>query len=388
VPARKLAYQVVKYQARDGWSNRDLLRLSHPKARTIAHDQIYRWVTRGTLDTDAPDELSLIGAYEQIQHASSLTEVVRLIEKHAMPREAVPTHWLKSADVWRSLLPRMPMTAMMRNLATMTRVGLISPLSAESTLIAQRLADTDHLRKARVHPLAVLTALMTYRAGHGARGKHSWSPVASIVDALDSAFYRTFDNVAPSGARTLLALDVSGSMGCGLIGGVPGLTPRVASAAMALVTAATETQHGFVAFTGAGGHVRNASATRGISTLDISPHQRLDDVVARVSSLPFGGTDCSLPMRWALENRIPVDAFAIYTDSETWCGAVHPAQALKTYRQQMGIDAKLVVVGMVSNGFTVADPKDAGMLDVVGFDAATPPVISDFMRAQSPDNRS
>lgn len=38
---------------------------------------------------------------------------------------------------------------------------------------------------------------------------------------------------------------------------------------------------------------------------------------------------------------------------------------------------KLVVVGMVSNGFSIADPDDAGMLDVVGFDAAAPQVIAD-----------
>ena len=44
----------------------------------------------------------------------------------------------------------------------------------------------------------------------------------------------------------------------------------------------------------------------------------------------------------------------------------------------MGIGAKLVVIGMVSNGFTIADPNDAGMLDVVGFDTATPSIITDF----------
>jgi 60 kDa SS-A/Ro ribonucleoprotein len=35
---------------------------------------------------------------------------------------------------------------------------------------------------------------------------------------------------------------------------------------------------------------------------------------------------------------------------------------------------------MVSNGFSIADPNDAGMLDVVGFDAAAPAVIADFIR--------
>jgi len=36
---------------------------------------------------------------------------------------------------------------------------------------------------------------------------------------------------------------------------------------------------------------------------------------------------------------------------------------------------------MTSEGFRIADPDDAGMLDVVGFDPATPPVIADFARA-------
>jgi hypothetical protein len=49
-------------------------------------------------------------------------------------------------------------------------------------------------------------------------------------------------------------------------------------------------------------------------------------------------------------------------------------------RHTSGIDARLVVVGMVSNGFSIADPNDPGMLDVVGFDTATPQLISDFAR--------
>ena len=39
-----------------------------------------------------------------------------------------------------------------------------------------------------------------------------------------------------------------------------------------------------------------------------------------------------------------------------------------------------VVVGMTSNGLTLADPNDRGMLDVVGFDTTVPAVIADFVR--------
>jgi 60 kDa SS-A/Ro ribonucleoprotein len=81
----------------------------------------------------------------------------------------------------------------------------------------------------------------------------------------------------------------------------------------------------------------------------------------------------------ALKHRWAVDAFVVFTDNETWAGNIHPAQALRAYRERMGIAAKLVVVAMTSNGFSIADPDDAGMLDVVGFDTITPNVLAEFI---------
>jgi 60 kDa SS-A/Ro ribonucleoprotein len=40
------------------------------------------------------------------------------------------------------------------------------------------------------------------------------------------------------------------------------------------------------------------------------------------------------------------------------------------------------VVGMTATQFSIADPKDAGMLDVVGFDGATPNIISSFAKGE------
>ena len=51
---------------------------------------------------------------------------------------------------------------------------------------------------------------------------------------------------------------------------------------------------------------------------------------------------------------------------------------MKQYRKASGIDARLIVCAMESNGFTIADPDDAGMLDMAGFDSAAPEVIRNF----------
>ena len=371
-PVRDLAYQVVKYGQRDGWTHRDMLRLAHVRPgetnagqKILTHYMAHGWPDVG----DAPHpnaDLVLVWAAEKAKRAQSAREIVDLVTKHDLPREAIPTVWLQNAAVWEALLPKMPLTALVRNLATLTRLGVLDD-KRTARRVGETLTDAKRLRGARAHPLALLSALKTYEQGHGERGKHTWKPIASLVNALDAAFYASFGNVQGTGKRWLLGLDVSGSMGMGLIAGVPGVSPRVASAALALLTASTE-EHQFVAFCDT------------LRPLTISPAQRMDDVLRTISNLPFGGTDCALPMIWAQKNKVKVDVFAVYTDSETWFGGVHPIQALNSYRQATGIAAKLIVVGMVANKFTIADPSDAGMLDVVGFDLAAPGVMSDFAR--------
>ena len=369
---RELAYQGTKYARRGGWSHRDALRLAHPRADGPERDALYRYLT-GNGDKLAELEGDLawrdyLAAVEAVRTETRPERAAELVRQYELPREVIPTELLREALVWEALLERMPMTATIRNLATMTRVGLLAPLSAAADRIAERVTDAAALERARIHPIQVLAALITYQAGRGARGKGSWVPVQSVVDALDMAFYLSFDNVEATGKRVMLALDVSGSMGWGTVAGVPGLSPRTAAAALALVTAATEPNAVITAF------------SHQMVPLGISPRQRLDDVIERTSSLPFGGTDCALPMRYAQEKGLDIDAFVVLTDSETWFGDMHPAEALAGYRRHSGIPAKLAVVGMLANRFSIADPNDVGMLDVVGFSTDVPSVLADFIR--------
>ena len=380
-----LAYQLLKYPSRDGWAHRDALRIAHPKAPSSEHDALFRFATRGWEAVAGSEQLrtdvgARLEAVQAIRHMSA-DEAARVIRVYKLTREMVPTELLSRPIVWHALLEAMPLTALIRNLGVMTKTGLLVPGSAATQTVVARLGDRQAIRRARVHPLTVLAALKTYAQGAGMRGQNTWTPSAQVIDALDGAFYLAYGNVVPTTKRVLLALDVSGSMQSP-VHAMPYLSCREASAAMALVTAAVEPNHRIVAFTN-GAYPSQWSRTSiglgsGLTPLAISPRQRMDDVVKQISTLPFGGTDCALPMVEALKHRWAVDTFVVYTDSETWAGEIHPAQALRAYRERMGIAAKLIVVAMTSNGFTIADPDDAGMLDVVGFDTATPAVIQDF----------
>lgn len=361
-----VAYQAVKYRQREGWSHRDLLRLAHPK--TGPGVDAFDWILRGYADGHAYP--GIINGYELAQHATTGKEWAQLVDDYKLPWEALPDAALNEAVVWEALLPHLGLTALIRQLNRLTKIGVISPFGAKVPDVVDKLTNADALKKARVHPLQVLIALETYRSGHGLRGDMTWDPHPKVVAALDAAFRLAFGAVEPSNKNTLLCLDVSGSMAWSNIANTP-ITPRVASAALAVVAAATEPSTFTMAFSHA------------LVQVPIDGNMSVAQAMDMTARIPMGGTDCSLPMMWAMQNNVPAETFVVYTDSETWSGrGTHPFQALRMYREKMGIDARLVVVGMVSNGFTIADPTDAGMLDVVGFDTATPSLINAFSRGE------
>lgn len=374
----QLAYQVTKYRQREGWSHRDMLRLSHPITQSAELKSTFDWITKGNVDGEIN---GLIRAFLAVNEPGRTDEEIAgwirsFSAKRSISWEMLPDHALGSTKVWDALLENgMPMTALIRQLPRLTRLGMLPQIGGWTNDIVDQLTDMESLQKARIHPMNVLIAQRTYTSGKSEKGSSTWTPTTKIVDALDASFYKAFGNVEPAGKRTLLALDVSGSMGRENTS-LP-ITAREASAAMSLITMATEPDYQVVGFTSTDNGWSRGTA---ISELSLSPRQRLDDAIRAISGLPFGNTDCALPMTWATENRLAFDTFVVYTDNETWHGSIHPHQALQKYRAASGIPAKLIVAGMASNGFSIADPNDPGMLDVVGLDAAVPQLISQFSK--------
>jgi len=380
-PIDDLALQVLKYQQRDGWSHRDLLRLAHIKPKDELYSLLYQYVTSPE-DVGAADftGLPLVAAYETVKVVEG--EGYNIVEKYNMPLELVPPE-KRTDKIYKLMLKNFGMTALLRNLGVLTSRGILSAKNFKNVNdVVARLTNKKAIARARIHPLSVLVALKIYEQGHGMRGNLEWAPVPQIIDALNDAFYLAFANVEPTNLRYLLALDVSGSMRSPIVN-MP-LTARDASGAMAMVTARTEPNYVTLSFSGAYGAgqwgIYHADDITTLAPLNITPRQRLDDVIKTISGLPFGSTDCSLPMRYAEKERIPIDVFVVYTDSETNnYGQPDPMAALRRYRGVMNLpESKLVVVGMTSNGFTIADPNDAGTLDIVGFDSSAPEIMRSF----------
>lgn len=421
--AVQLAYQICKYPSRSvhgkKWGHRDLLRMARiapptsdgkpskgGKALTLPsedHDVLLRYAVHGVTSDEelaerskVADEtgkaqekkglsiiqleglkdsaLKYVWAHEACKKATNVSDAVKIITDFNVTRESVEPSWRNDKDIQAALLPGMPIGALIRNLGGMTASGLLKPLADDTTFVIDKITNKEVLQKARIHPMALLIALKVYRSGKGMRT--SWNPVDHIADALEEAFYASFKYVEPTGKKYLLGIDVSGSMDWDNISESVPMTSREAAAAVAMTIARTEKNHQLMAF------------AHDFVKLNVTAKDKLSTVVSKTSQIPMGATDCALPMRYALKHKLDVDIFVVLTDNETgsarYLGGCnqHPFEALKEYRKAFNPNAKLAVLAFTSTKFSIADPSDAGMLDIAGLDANVPRILTDFVNGK------
>jgi 60 kDa SS-A/Ro ribonucleoprotein len=345
-PAAELARQLLEPENQHAWSHRDLLRLSHPRPASPAHNALFQWVVDGkpghlTTAEMLDGQLRPIHAFELAKKARTEDQIVQLIEDYQITAEMVPARWKTSPRVWETLLGGMSYLELVRNLGPMTAVGMLRPQSATTALVVARLMDRRRIANSKLHPIKLLDAFRTYR--QGAAQQRGCTPVPSIVDALNAAFYMAFDNVRSSEKRIYLAVDSSCSMGQAQCIGMPSLSPAMASLALSMIYPKAEPLCTVGTFQG----------PPGIAELAIED---------------------------ALNRGLTIDAFVVLTDRDKPAENTQ-GRALTSYRQATGIGTKLTLIAMAAEHCNMTDPTDPLQMSVAGFDASVPEVVAEFIRS-------
>ncbi|MBE9067675.1 TROVE domain-containing protein [Leptolyngbya cf. ectocarpi LEGE 11479] len=363
--AKALAYQLLKYQQRHGYSHRDALRLFHAKPASPDHQALYQWATQGwntVPDTPPSETMSQIWWYERVKRDPSLT--LDAIRQGRLTHEMIAPVGQMDRDAWQLLFEEMPLGALLRNLGSLTHLGVLkSHKSKNLKHLAARLQSKKLLRKARIHPIDILKALKTYQSGGSlGRSQKNWQPIPRVLDSLEIALERSFEVVKPTGKTFLHAVDVSGSMSYYTVSSV-GLTCCEIATTLALATAKAERNY----------------IIRGFATefrdLKITARDSFSSALDKATSQNFGGTDAAAAYDWAIRHRIHVDVFCFWTDCESWAGKSHPSQRLADYRRRINPKAKAIYVALAPYKTSLVDPKDPYSWDFSGFDPAMPKAI-------------
>ena len=394
-----LAYLVTKYKNRNNRTHKDVFRQCHVSPFDASSSLIFSYIIHGkkaltqlitskalpkpreVVDFKKDDNYKKVHAFltavEQVKE-KNIDIIINNIKKYNLVREHIPTDVLNEKAIWESMLNNMPITALIRNLGTMSSHNLFTN-NDNVKIVESIITDDERLSKGRVHPMNVLTAWKTYSAGKGSLGSNSWIVNKKISDTLiNTTFYKSFGNVeAPTIEKTgkhpniCFCIDVSGSMGQGMGGNAnPGqLSCYEGAVALSL----------FFRRTSDANMVFKAFTTRS-DTINITKTTKLNEGINMCKELAgfMSGTDCSQGPLDALKNGENYDCFVVITDNETRRGNISTTEAIRKYRKSINPDARIAVVAMAANPFSIADPNDPGMMDFIGFDTGASKILLEF----------
>lgn len=409
----KLVKQMTKYQNRYNWSQRDVLKLASVYPLNAGMDAIFAYAVsrirggeerranamvkvdtalRNASDEDTRDAMMYIYAIEQMWEHLGKGEMDRAIvvgAHYEFPWELFPTEMLCEWELWeKHLLNVIGPRALLRQLNRLTNMGL-GNRPATLRRVIEKFDDGKWCSGA--HPASFAIALMQYAKGKSEDGKSFWTPIPAILKAVERGMLLSYgyahcmlgDN--PGNKRIVLAIDVSPSMSAprAAVEGLGGLLAVDVAGLMGAILLSGEAAGSVIPMKFSSMVTRGIYGDReGITRINADNSTGVLEFVKMVrDDIGWGGTDCSLPISWALRSNTYVEAFIVITDNETWVGD-HPDETLKRYRREVNPNAKMIVIAASPGSRTIGDPRDPKSMNCVGFDLATPQIIEAFVRGE------
>jgi 60 kDa SS-A/Ro ribonucleoprotein len=332
----------------------DILKMIHPKPKTVARSNLYSYLLGKKFDAD---KLPLTAAsFEKFK---------------TNPNGAPPeinfqflSNIKMSTDQWAQLAESMTWQTLRMNLNTLARNGVFGKAGTDS-VIANRLSDKTEISKAKVFPYQLLAAFVN--VGDEVPQK--------VKNALQDAMEIATRNVPALPGKTVVCVDVSGSMQSPVTGYRAGATSKVqcvdVAGLMASTVLRTNEDATILAF------------TTTVTKVDLNSRDSVMTNTAKIKNLPMGGTDAAAALRYVNERNMKVDNLIMISDSESWYrgGSYYGrgtdlAQEWKKVKDRCP-NARMVCID-ITPGTTCQVLDSKSMLNIGGFNDRVFDIVSAF----------
>lgn len=349
-------YHAIKYAAGgQGYSLRDVLRVSHPVPVNPVQDAIFLWLTDPE-KWNQPERRALtpqIDAFEQIKQLDlgqpDQSAARALIAGGRLPYEVVTGLLKPDVETWVELMRQMPYLALLRHLNTLQRAGVLRS-EEHARYVAQRLTNAEALSKARILPFQLF---MAHRAFNDEVPAERLVGEA-LVEAMDGAFV----NLPDLGGKVCIAPDVSGSMS-----GMTGKQSKVRYIDIAGLFA---------------GALLKASPSalvlpfeNQVVKIKLSARDSLMTTAAALAKIGGGGTAVSAPVSYLLDHKVKVDTFIGVTDNIEWAtdqsGRLGFLPTWHEYKTQVAPDAKAFLITIAPYRNAVAPQTEPDVHTIYGW---------------------
>lgn len=352
---RRSAAALLRASVGNDPSLADVIKMVHPTPTDAERRALYGYLVGRPHDPEALP--SIVKEYEA--YKAGRTKEVPKVPFQLLT--ALPL----TTPAWTSIARDAGWQMTRMNLNTFARHGVYHDREVVE-LLAQRLADPEQVRKARVFPYQLMVAY----------AQTGQQVPAEIREALQDAMEQAVSNVPRTRGPVHILPDVSGSMHSPATGHRPGATSVVRCIDVAALVAA--------AFLRTNAQARVLPFHDRVQECTLNPRDSVMTNAQRLASLPSGGTDCSAPLRRLNKEKAEGDLVIFVSDNQswidtnrTWNGGTAVLKEWEKYRTR-NPNAKLVCIDVQPYANTQA-PDRADILNVGGFSDAVFTLVGAFV---------
>lgn len=358
MPSVRLAKQILICPQKYNWNHKDVLRLAHPIAKDVAHNEIYKYVMKGITPVGLDISSEYIRAVEMAKMPIDQGNLISLITKYKLPAELVPEN-RRSPLVYAALIKTSSTRWILDNLCTIaSNVDLTTSQDTVGNIIRaiDRIKDSNYNS---ISPVLLLSTYVKYREGQTTDNSRfiQWKPVQEIEDKLINTarkfniFASSLNMIEPSGKNVLAVIDISDYSLYTAVQKFPNLSTVSVGSLMALIHTHTD------------------------PNTAIMPMENLGDKPRQSAK------DYTIPIEWAYNNKKYINTFIIYTA----CTDISKIkkemyEALLEYREDFVHDAQLLVVSLAkSRDEENQNYHDDRVLSILEFNDSTIQTITNFL---------
>ncbi len=339
----------------------DILKMIHPKPKTDAHEALYGYLIGKEISFGNLPEI--VKSFENFKEDMN-AEVPKLPFQMLTALPLQTKHWKEIARNAGWTMTRM-------NLNTFQRQGVFADAELVE-IIANRLRDAEAIRRAKVFPYQLLIAYKMAEANK--------EIPREIVEALQDAMEIATQNVPRIDGKVFIFPDISGSMQSPVTGFRQGSTSAVRCIDVAALIAAAILR-------------KNPAAEvipfeSDIAKVSLNPRDSIMTNAQKLASLPFGGTNCSAPLRYLNRTKANGDVLIYVSDNESWIDTPHygrfggsGTETMKQWNEFKGRNksAKLVCIDIQPYNSTQAQER-SDILNIGGFSDNVFNLVSEFSK--------
>lgn len=302
-------YWLIKYgsDGKKGFSLKDLLITLHPKnlehlfARYLIDDEF----------TAIMHGFPKLTSFNNLKKAETEEEVINCIKQGQLPHEVISSS-LKiplTKNIWREIAFQMPIFALLKNLATLERHDLLPELNE---YVRSKLNNSEILAKSKILPFRFLDAFNATRT-------------SSTQDLLRLGLDMSFDNLEDIEGKTVILLDISGSMRGDNI-------QKPAVFAFSLLK-----------------KMKKEARLIGFNDRAFEiPFSQVDSILTQANGIPTsGGTNSEVGIEVLLRERYKTDNIIMITDEQQNTGSPF-FHSLGNYRHRINEHVKTFIINIAS----------------------------------------